>query len=140
MTAVVFDASLAVTLVVADEDSAAAEQLLRQSSRRGLELLTAAHWALEVANGLLQASRRGRLSAGDRLIGFEFLMGLPISVIPDAAPAALFRLADEDRLSIYDSAYLALALERRAQLATADKRLAEVARKRGILWGVRSKA
>jgi len=47
---------------------------------------------------------------------------------------ALFSLAGSGGLTVYDAAYLALAIEWRAKLATADKALAAAARRRGILW------
>src|SRR6266540_2807788 len=98
-------------------------------------LLTAPHWPLEIANGLLQASRRKRISPEDRLIAFDFLFGLPVAIEDDPGSVAdLFALSDGERLSVYDAVYLALAVRRDAPIATNDGRLRRAARRRGLLW------
>ncbi len=138
MTSIVLDASLALALVLPDEKSGAIERLLKESERGSIELLTASHWTLEVANGLLQAGRRKRISGADRVTAFDLLTGLPVAIHPGELPAAtLFTLADRKGLSIYDTTYLALALERKAMLATADKALSRAARRNGVLWRAR---
>lgn len=138
MTSIVLDASLALALVLPDEKSGAIERLLKESERGSVELLTASHWTLEVANGLLQAGRRKRISAADRVTAFDLLTALHVAIHPGELPAErLFTLADREGLSIYDTAYLALALEQKALLATADRALARAARRNGVLWGAR---
>ena len=133
MTSVVLDASLALALVLPDEKSGEIERLLEESERGSIELLTASHWTLELANGLLQAGRRKRISAADRVTAFDLLTGLPVAIHPgELSAATLFTLADRESLSIYDTAYLALALEQKAMLATADKALAAAARRNGV--------
>ncbi len=138
MTSVVLDASLALALVLRDEKSGEIERLLEDTERGSVELLTVSHWTLELANGLLQAGRRKRVSASDRVTAFDLLTALPVRIHPGEFPAmTLFGLADREGLSIYDTAYLALALEQKAMLATADRALARAARRNGVLWGAR---
>jgi len=138
VTSVVLDASLALALVLPDEKSGGIERLLEESERESIELLTASHWTLELANGLLQAGRRKRISAADRVTAFDLLTGLPVAIHPgELSAATLFTLADREGLSIYDTAYLALALEQKAMLATADKALAAAARRNGVFWRAR---
>ncbi len=138
MTSIVLDASLALALVLPDEKSGAIERLLKESERGSVELLTASHWTLEVANGLLQVGRRKRISAADRVTAFDLLTALPVTVHPGGFPATtLFGLADREGLSIYDTAYLALALEQKAMLATADGALRRAARRNEVLWEAR---
>jgi predicted nucleic acid-binding protein len=135
MTAVVVDASIALALVLPDEKSAAAEKLLREAAEEDLELLTTGHWQLEIANGLHQAYRRKRIAAGDRLDCLAALTRLPIRIV-DHEPERelLFSLADRSDLSIYDAAYLALAIDEGALLATGDAALARAANKNGAEW------
>jgi len=45
---------------------------------------------------------------------------------------ALMTLARRDRLTVYDAAYLELALRERLDLATLDENLAEAARREGV--------
>ncbi len=138
MTSVVLDASLTLALVLPDEKSGEIERLLEENERGSIELLTASHWTLELANGLLQAGRRKRISAADRVTAFDLLTGLPVAIHPgELSAATLFTLADREGLSIYDTAYLALALEQKAMLATADKGLAAAARRNGVFWRAR---
>jgi predicted nucleic acid-binding protein len=135
VTRVVLDASLALSLVLPDENSGIMERILRESSQGAFELVTAPHWLLELQNGLLQAARRKRIAAADRLPALELLAGLPVAVAGDQAPATvLFSVADKETLSIYDAAYLALALQQRARLATGDGGLARAAERNGVLW------
>jgi predicted nucleic acid-binding protein len=130
---------MALALVLSDESSAAAERLLREVAQGNADVLTALHWPLEVANGLLQAGRRRLLAAADRLIACDFLFGLPVTVIGEQPPTAdLFALADQERLSVYDACYLALAIRREAPIATTDGPLRRAARRRGLVWSVRA--
>jgi len=138
VTSVVLDASLALALVLPDEKSREIERLLEESERGSIDLLTASHWTIELANGLLQAGRRKRISAADRVTAFDLLTGLPVAIHPgELSAATLFTLADREGLSIYDTAYLALALEQKAMLATADKALAAAARRNDVFWRAR---
>jgi len=132
---VVVDASLALSFVLEDENSSTFLRLLEEVQKGQVQLLAASHWSLELANALLQASRKGRLPKKDRLLAWDFLSGIPASAESGHRPAAvLFDLADSERLSAYDAAYLALALDRRALLATSDGKLAAAARRRRCLW------
>jgi len=135
MRTVVLDASLALALVLPDESSARVERLLREQERRSIDIVTAPHWMIELQNGVLQAARRRRIARTDRVPALDLLASLPVRTLSVETPAAgLLALADREGLSAYDAVYLALALERGALLATADKRLAAAARGHDILW------
>lgn len=83
-------------------------------------------WPSEVANGVLVAERRGRISASPCEAFLSQLLQLPIKVVP-IAPAAVFQviltLARKERLTVYDATYLGLALRRGLLLATLDSDL-----------------
>lgn len=108
---------------------------------RVLELLCASsalvptHWSLEVANVLVVAERRGRITQSDASRFVELLRRLPISVDDETSARALretLLLARATSLSAYDAAYLELAVRLGLPLATQDASLATAAGKMGI--------
>ncbi len=88
-------------------------------------------WIFEVINGLTAAERRGRISASeiDRVL-IELQM-MPIREAT-AEPPAVLALARYYELSVYDSAYLRLAIEHGSVLATLNRKLAQAARSAGV--------
>jgi predicted nucleic acid-binding protein len=92
-------------------------------------------WALEVANVLLVAERRRRITVDASARFLELLRELPLAVAePNGADelGALLRLGRAHRLSAYDAAYLLLARRERLTLATRDASLRTAARSAGI--------
>jgi predicted nucleic acid-binding protein len=85
-----------------------------------------AHWPLEVANALLIAERRGRITADFRNTALRDLATLRIILDTETSARAwheTLRLAEAYRLTAYDAAYLELAERRRLPLATFDVEL-----------------
>ena len=83
-------------------------------------------WRLEIANVLEMGVRRGRHDAAFREVTLADLALLSIQVDPhanDRAWGATIRLAERHRLTVYDAAYLELALRRGLPLATLDREL-----------------
>ncbi len=92
-------------------------------------------WPLEVANVLLVAERRDRLTRADTSRFVELIAALPILVdtdTPRRATGAILDLGRELYLSAYDAAYLELALRHRVPLATRDDKLRAAATQRGV--------
>ena len=90
-------------------------------------------WRAEVANVLIVAERRGRVTPAQRDRFLSLLDRLAITV--EATPpdvAALVWLAERHQLSAYDAWYLWLAVRSGSTLATRDRRLAEAARSAGV--------
>ena len=92
-------------------------------------------WPLEVANVLVIAERRDRVSEADSQRFLALLGGLPIAI--DRAIAALrmpqlVALARHHRLSAYDAAYLDLAQREAVPLATRDLSLRRAMHSAGI--------
>lgn len=88
-------------------------------------------WKLEVANILEMGVRRGRHDNVFRDSTLADLALLPINVDPETdrqAWGATVRLAERHRLTLYDAAYLELALRRSLPLATLDAELRTAAR------------
>ena len=88
-------------------------------------------WRLEVANILEMGVRRRRHNADFRDATLADLAHLPIQVDGETdqqAWGATLRLAERHQLTLYDAAYLELALRRNLPLATLDEDLRRAAR------------
>ena len=92
-------------------------------------------WPLEVANVLLMAERRDRLTEAQNAHFAQLLQVLPIAVEEaDVARilGAVLAVARAHRLSAYDAAYLELAARQGLPLATQDGRLRKAAGNAGV--------
>jgi predicted nucleic acid-binding protein len=132
----VLDASAALAWAferVAPEEAEAAQRLLDRLAQD--EALVPDLWHLELANALVVAHGRGVVSLAQAR---DFLARLaPLPIRTDATSAGerrehLFDLAREYGLSVYDAAYLDLALRRGAPLATFDRRLTDARARAGV--------
>lgn len=127
----VVDASLAGSWFLPDESSAVATGLARRLIEGGAAA-PSLFWH-EVRNLLLSARRALRLddaAAGEQIAALE---ALPILDAGRGDGPAVLRLGLKHRLTAYDAAYLALAIERRLPLATLDRRLREAAKAEGVV-------
>lgn len=102
-------------------------------------MLVPALWAIEIANGLAVAERRGRCTLQDCEKFLALIGALPVlqdsrqdSRDPGPAAAEVFQAARKYALTAYDAAYLELALREGALLATLDDALRKAARKAGV--------
>lgn len=89
------------------------------------EILVPSLWIYEIANVLLVAQRRGRISAERIQYVLETVTDFNLridEVVPESA-LRLSRLALQHGLTVYDAAYLDLALRSCAPIATKDKAL-----------------
>jgi len=79
----------------------------------------------ELANGLWKAVWKNKIDQRWADAGYAKIANLSIPTAPTfgLVPQAL-RLAQTYQRTVYDSLYVALALDRRAELVTADERLA----------------
>ena len=80
----------------------------------------------EVAQVLMRAERQQRLTVDDLLRVTEEIATLPL-VVELPMFSAIVTIARRHSLSAYDAAYLALAIDYNAPLATLDQQLAEAA-------------
>jgi predicted nucleic acid-binding protein len=120
----VLDSSVALAWVYSDETT--------ESIHRVFDLVIAggawvpALWRLEVANILEMGVRRRRTDAAFRDATLADLALLPIQLDAETdrhAWSATLRLAERNRLTVYDAAYLELAQRRGLPLATLDAEL-----------------
>ena len=92
-------------------------------------------WPLEVANVLLIAERRGRLTQLDAVQFARMLLLAPVTVVetsPRLALNEIFELARSASLTVYDASYLELALRLGVPIATLDNRLRAAAETLGV--------
>ena len=120
----VFDSSVTLAWVYGDETTAGVKHVFDLVGGSGAWV--PGLWRLEVANILEIGVRRGRHDANFRDSTLADLALLPIHVDPETdgqAWGATARLAERHRLTLYDAAYLELALRRGLPLATLDQEL-----------------
>ncbi|HEY9085188.1 MAG TPA: type II toxin-antitoxin system VapC family toxin [Candidatus Tyrphobacter sp.] len=129
----VVDASSALAWSIEDERDDQAEALLHRVVREGA--IVPAIWPFEIQNGLRNAVRRRRITEADAQAITSDMADLPIR-IADASERPQFHgvldLAFRFELSVYDAAYVDVALRHDGRLVTRDARLAEVARSLGV--------
>ena len=132
--AFVVDASIAFAWVLPNQASSEAEALLERIES-GEGAVVPSLWFLEIANGLLVAQRRKRVTAPERILALERLSALALTVDGDDTRNAFGRtsaLAEQYGLSVYDATYLELAMRRKLPLATRDRTLRSAAKRSDI--------
>jgi len=130
----VLDASVAVAWCFEDESTRFTEGVLDLLSA-GTEVLTPAIWPFEVANALLVAERRKRITLAQVTALLQRIAGLRISVDPIQPGTAfnqILSIARQSGLSEYDAAYVELALREALPLATLGDKLRRAATRVGI--------
>lgn len=125
MRQVVIDASVAVKWYLpAEEGEKQALAILEEYAGGNLAIITPALFPYEVANALLVAARRNRITEEvcRRAVGSLFELALNTQPLELYWEKAL-KMAEDYRLSIYDAVYLALAASKNVKLVTGDRRL-----------------
>lgn len=129
----VLDCSVTLAWFLEDEKTPEAVDVLRRlyNSRAKVPAI----WPLEVANAVVVAERRKRVSHADSVVFRSILLVLPIDVDSLETARALGTISDlarEYTLSAYAAAYLELALRLMLPLATFDQDLIRAARRAKI--------
>ncbi len=129
----IVDASVALAWHFEDESTAIIDAF--RAECEDATLYVPAHWLAEVANGVLVGERRKR-SNDAQATRFVTWLGLLATVVDTegamTATQSLLPLARQYGLTIYDAAYLELAMRRNLPLATLDAALATAARAAGV--------
>ena len=128
--AFVLDASVAGPWALADEPSEAANRIATRLLIE--EAIVPPLWWYEVRNLLVICERRGRIEQADSDYFLARLDKYPIRIDPEIARDETLVLARKHQLTIYDAAYLELAIRSSASLATLDSALEAAARAEGI--------
>lgn len=134
MKSLVIDGSTALGFLLKDERDTCALSALA-AIENGVPTYIPAHCFVETTNGLLMAERRKRVTQSDVTEALGLLGALPIITDSETAAKAgseTIALARQYGLTIYDAAYLELAMRRGASLATNDLELARAATSAGV--------
>ena len=133
MSALVIDSSAALSWCFEDEASPESDALFEQVRDQGA--VVPGLWHLEVANVLLQAEQRGRITTGDVAMRLELIAELPIATDNETTERAwreILALARAEGLTTYDATYLELAIRRGLPLQTKDQALICAAERCGV--------
>lgn len=129
---IVIDASITLSWFFADEALPARRAVLERVLAEGA---VAPHqWLMEAANVLVMGRRRNRLDDAGLAASLAAIVSLPVQTESNSVDIvhAAVELAGRRRLTVYDAAYLDLALRRKLHLATLDGELAAAARAEGV--------
>lgn len=133
--AFVLDASVTATWLLPDEHSDASRRLYARVRGGTVDVHAPELWLWECGNIVANAVRRGRATADDAMLLWSVLDAVrtrvELSVLEPAQVRACLALALEHGLSIYDAAYLWLALSLKVPLLTHDERLSAAAGRAG---------
>ena len=131
----VIDASCGLGFLMPDEKDPVSQAALK-AIKASVETWVTAHWALEVANSMRYAVP-SRITEAESAALCAYVLALEAHVHVDTetyrrAFSETLALAKAHGLTVYDAAYLELAMRKGATLATKDKDLARAARACGV--------
>lgn len=130
----VLDASAAAGLILPDEKSTQLQEFLYKLDHKS-EIYIPLLWWYEIANILLMAEKKGRLSKTDIQEGMNLLLKLPLITDSSSGQYYLESLVESGRrysLTAYDTVYLELAKRKKALLVSSDTALSRAAQKEKI--------
>ncbi len=129
----VLDASLVIPWLFDDERTDAADAVLERVAREGA--VVPSLFRIEIGNMLRNAERRGRCNETYVARSFDRLSRLAIAIDQETdshAWVATMALARQHDLTLYDAAYLELALRLGRPLATCDTALIKAGARCGV--------
>ena len=129
---VVLDCSIVLAGELPDEISDIADAVMEHMGNGTINIVVPPHFMIECANGLVMAKRLKRVSAEDMQTKISQWQEVPLEVDYRSDIMQIVKLAETHGLTIYDAAYLELALRRKAKLATLDAALVKAAKKEKV--------
>ena len=129
----VLDASIALSWCFPNESNIYADRVL--DALGPMSAAVPSIWLYEIANAMLVAQRRTRITEEHRHKVADMLNALPIRTQDVTLSNALTIISAQAMaldLTVYDTAYLDLAIRMGKPLATADRRLREAANRMGV--------
>lgn len=134
MRRLAIDASITLSWLLPDESTV--ESLAVQDELADAQSVwVPAHWKLEVANSLWMAERRKRLDSSGVAEAVALFTQLPVTIDSETnarATGETLGLSRQYGISVYDAAYLELALRKGATLGSLDGPLRAVAAKLNV--------
>ena len=126
----VIDASIAACWALRDEQhsyaDAARERLVNDPG------FAPSLWWFEIRNIIVVKERRNRITERDSAAFLSWMTRLGIAMDRSPDSSELLRLARKHKLTVYDTAYLELAIRTRVPLATLNQDLANAAKAEGV--------
>jgi len=132
MASVVIDASIASAWCFPDEQTDYTKAVFQAVSSSAVDSVAPRLWAYEIRNSVLMGLRRGRISKADSEQFLVSLNELNVRLSEPASYDEVFALAQEHGLTVYDAAYLNLAIQERIPLASLDRQLVRAAEAAGV--------
>jgi predicted nucleic acid-binding protein len=131
MTRAIVDSSIATAWCSRSQATPISDAAFEAAIEHGA--LVPAHFALEVANSLWQLERRGKITAAavDEFFALLARLMIEVDTATSVVQHALLSVARQHDLTVYDAAYLELALRTGLPLATRDGALARATREAG---------
>ena len=129
----VLDCSVTMAWCFEDEGNEKTMEVLQ--ALKSSKAIVPSLWPLEVSNVLLIAGRKKRVTELQTARFIDALASLPIVVDQTTASKAMhsiFLLAKKTDLTVYDAAYLELAIREEIPLATLDAQLIKACKKMGV--------
>ncbi len=131
MASLVIDSSLVAAWCFKEEATSYTEGVLTAVSEL-TEAIAPRLWAYEIRNTVLMGLRRKRITKTDAEEFLDSLKALPIRLTDPVSYDDVFRLADRHGLTVYDAAYLDLAVREGLPLASLDAALIRAAQASSI--------
>lgn len=132
---IVLDCSIVMAWCFEDEKTELTEKIFDKFQVDELTAFVPAIWSFEVANVLLVAQKKRRISPTKAREFQEALSMLSINIDISSikkTSGSTFELAKEENLTIYDAAYLELAIRNNLPLASLDNDLKKAANKLSV--------
>ena len=129
--AVVLDSSIAAAWCFPGEQTAYTQAVL-DALVAPAEAFAPRLWAYEIRNSVLMGLRRQRISRAHAEDFLDTIKNLPIRLSDPISYDAVLALATRHRLTVYDAAYLDLAIRESLPLATLDNELIRAAAQSNI--------
>jgi predicted nucleic acid-binding protein len=130
----VVDASVAISWCVPAQASDVTDGLL-DDILTGSAVMAPSLWAYATANALLILRRRKKIDSDEYAEARVLLDRLPLSLDGEGARLAGTRVADlaiQHELTVYNAAYIELAVRKQVSLATRDDGLRRAAQRLGV--------
>lgn len=136
-TSFVLDVSVSAAWLLPDEATPRTRQLFARLRAQAVDAHAPELWLWESGNVIANAVKRERMSLEDAMLTWSVLDAartrIELASFEPPQVRACLALAIEDALSIYDAAYLWLAMSLRLPLMTLDRKLAAAALARGVV-------
>jgi len=132
MQTIILDASLVASWTLPDEISPASKKLRHALEGEEYQMVTIPLFFYEFRNILVTNHMRGKIQKIHIDVFLQDMRNMDMTVEKIENDVLIMQLALQHKLSAYDAAYLALAVQEKAIMATNDKKLLQAAIAQGL--------